>query len=423
MSLKCKIGFHSWKGCKCTDCGKIRDENHNWSKDCEQCSKCGKTRDNHHDWTIDDCTKCSKCEKSRKHDWNQNIERCSRCAKTYKDYILESLTGSKYYDVDFILSKITDQAILAKVVCEAKEWTHRWNALKLVDNQEVLAKAAVSDVYYEVRKTAVSKLTDSILLEKISRLDKDKNVREGAIYRLKDIRIDEINNLMDQTELARIATEDLSLTYRLSAVKKLTDRLLLDRFAREETDWRMRLAAVEQINEPSLLAKFAMEDPNSSVRKFLIMNPNLSLHSISEIARNETEEDVCKEIIKKIFDENTLRDLSQNAKSIHMRTLAAEKMAMATRSYNYVLKVTQVHGENIGNWLKQLFDLYDKSPSGEGYSVGDEGRILVSKIGEEINTEGGVKLMLEIHKLFAGHHYQQARNLELSWNGIGGWQG
>lgn len=44
MSFKCKIGLHSWKGCKCSDCDKIRDEQHDWSKNFEKCSICGITR-------------------------------------------------------------------------------------------------------------------------------------------------------------------------------------------------------------------------------------------------------------------------------------------------------------------------------------------------------------------------------------------
>ena len=41
MAFKCKIGFHTWNGCKCTDCGKTRDEQHEWSKDNKKCLKCG----------------------------------------------------------------------------------------------------------------------------------------------------------------------------------------------------------------------------------------------------------------------------------------------------------------------------------------------------------------------------------------------
>ncbi len=40
MSFKCKIGLHSWNGCKCSECGKISENQHDWSKDCAECSKC-----------------------------------------------------------------------------------------------------------------------------------------------------------------------------------------------------------------------------------------------------------------------------------------------------------------------------------------------------------------------------------------------
>ncbi|HEY5593066.1 MAG TPA: hypothetical protein VIK55_18880 [Paludibacter sp.] len=99
MSFKCKIGLHSWNGCKCSDCDKIRDEQHDWSHDCEECSRCGKTKESRpsfkndhgqwqksvitHDWS-NDCEKCSKCGKSRdnQHNWSEDCEKCSKCAKT-----------------------------------------------------------------------------------------------------------------------------------------------------------------------------------------------------------------------------------------------------------------------------------------------------------------------------------------------------
>ncbi len=102
MSFKCKIGLHSWNGCKCSDCEKIRDEQHEWNG-CK-CSKCGKTRDEQHDWTKD-CEKCSKCDKTREnqhswsgcncvkcgkirdeqHDWSIDCEKCSKCGKTIEN--------------------------------------------------------------------------------------------------------------------------------------------------------------------------------------------------------------------------------------------------------------------------------------------------------------------------------------------------
>lgn len=52
MNIKCTLGFHSWKNCICSNCGTIRDEQHNWEKNCEKCSICGKTRDNEHKFQL-----------------------------------------------------------------------------------------------------------------------------------------------------------------------------------------------------------------------------------------------------------------------------------------------------------------------------------------------------------------------------------
>ena len=81
MAFKCKIGLHSWNGCKCSGCEKTRDEQHDWTKDCEKCSKCGKAREKQHDWSKD-CEKCAKCGKTREnpHDWKGC--KCSKCSKT-----------------------------------------------------------------------------------------------------------------------------------------------------------------------------------------------------------------------------------------------------------------------------------------------------------------------------------------------------
>jgi len=81
MSFKCKIGFHSWDGCQCTICGKIRAAEHDVAADCGQCSRCGKVFENdRHDWS-EDCEKCAKCGKAREnqHSWSRDCEKCSEC--------------------------------------------------------------------------------------------------------------------------------------------------------------------------------------------------------------------------------------------------------------------------------------------------------------------------------------------------------
>jgi hypothetical protein len=82
MSFKCNIGLHTWDGCRCTGCGKIRDEGHEVSADCEKCSRCGTILKDQHDWS-EDCDKCSKCGKTREnqHSWLKDCEKCSKCGK------------------------------------------------------------------------------------------------------------------------------------------------------------------------------------------------------------------------------------------------------------------------------------------------------------------------------------------------------
>ena len=53
---------HDWDGCKCSKCGKTRDEQHDWSDDCEKCSKCGKIRSEQHAWIKNKCSKCGKTQ-------------------------------------------------------------------------------------------------------------------------------------------------------------------------------------------------------------------------------------------------------------------------------------------------------------------------------------------------------------------------
>jgi hypothetical protein len=209
MSLKCNLGFHSWDRCKCSVCGKTRDEQHNWSANCEKCSICGKTRekqhkwgkwdsdckcsicgkirDEHHSWHIN-CEKCSKCGKRRenqhdwttdcekcskcgttlpnKHDWLTNSERCSRCGKTYSEVIADSLNqnGANY---ELILSKITDQKIFAKIACTNKHRRIIQMAINKIDDQSLLKSIVFSAHEDFAGELAVEKIKDVKVLTEI----------------------------------------------------------------------------------------------------------------------------------------------------------------------------------------------------------------------------------------------------------------
>ena len=81
MELMCLFGSHEWTGCKCSSCGKTRDIEHDWTKDCQQCERCGRTRENAHQWNGCVCSVCCRT-RDEGHDWTKDCERCSGCGKT-----------------------------------------------------------------------------------------------------------------------------------------------------------------------------------------------------------------------------------------------------------------------------------------------------------------------------------------------------
>jgi len=82
MSFKCFFGQHSWNGCKCIDCGKVKDEQHSWAG-CK-CTICGKVKDENHLWEGCICLKCLK-RKNEDHTWNGCT--CSKCGIEKHDLI------------------------------------------------------------------------------------------------------------------------------------------------------------------------------------------------------------------------------------------------------------------------------------------------------------------------------------------------
>ena len=140
MSFKCTIGFHTWDGCTCSICGKIRNAEHDLSADCSKCSKCGSIlSDDLHDWS-EDCDHCAKCGKTREnqHSWQKDCEKCSECGKVrsnmhhYKDGICEVCGQGTFHDetdgLIYKIVKIGDQVIMAgnmaKKPASGKFWAY-----------------------------------------------------------------------------------------------------------------------------------------------------------------------------------------------------------------------------------------------------------------------------------------------------------
>lgn len=84
MSVKCKLGFHEWDGCKCSKCAKARDRNHTWSGDGVTCAKCGNlcTGSPGEPVTITGRYECIPCRKKADAGMNANLDRLLRSGST-----------------------------------------------------------------------------------------------------------------------------------------------------------------------------------------------------------------------------------------------------------------------------------------------------------------------------------------------------
>jgi len=115
MALLCSIGFHSWDGCKCSTCGKTRDEGHDLSEDCETCAKCGKNSGGKHDWGPGD--KCARCGKPQiVIVWQEYIDRAGKCIenKMFQKAIEQLTEAEKISGQHDIISFLRTQAFLGK---------------------------------------------------------------------------------------------------------------------------------------------------------------------------------------------------------------------------------------------------------------------------------------------------------------------
>jgi hypothetical protein len=76
VRLLCKLGIHSWLGCRCEHCPEWRDEEHKF-EGCK-CLLCSIKRDQNHSW--DGC-KCSRCESTRDEAHRWEGLSCNVCGK------------------------------------------------------------------------------------------------------------------------------------------------------------------------------------------------------------------------------------------------------------------------------------------------------------------------------------------------------
>jgi hypothetical protein len=225
------------------------------------------------------------------------------------------------------VARITDQAELARIALNAKDWHVRRAAVKNLTDQSLLAKIALHNDESGVRAAAWEKLTDQAELAKIAREAKVFYCRQTALEKLTDqavlgkfavedkddyIRRAAVERLTDQALLAKIAVEDKELKVRQAALETLTDQAVLGKFAVEDEDDLVGPAAAKKLTDQAVLAMVAVDAKDYFVRKAAV--EKLTNHALlAKVAFKANQRETRIEAFLKIDDAKTPAELSATA--------------------------------------------------------------------------------------------------------------
>jgi len=104
--MACLFG-HKWEGCKCSKCGKLRDEQHSWQEKggCYKiCNGC-KTTEVNHKWIKKDGHKI--CEKCGIHGFDYDAENARYALKMIKPALLQY--GEEVYSFPYVYRSFTEK--------------------------------------------------------------------------------------------------------------------------------------------------------------------------------------------------------------------------------------------------------------------------------------------------------------------------
>jgi len=200
MHLKCLLSLHEWNGCKCTACGKTRDDGHDWSKDCEKCAQCGLSRENVNKGLACKCLMCSR-----------SVDKAStvstRLAMTPTHRAAET-TGASH--IERVIADLKELDLKIKPLAQ-NTWpnTPQWNQLMLLSNQQAV-------------KAKSLKHSDILNLETYLK-SPDAETRSTAAYIIKVLHLDSPTEALPMSTVALLGSllRDSNDTVRNSALDAL----------------------------------------------------------------------------------------------------------------------------------------------------------------------------------------------------------
>ena len=239
------------------------------------------------------------------------------------------------------LRKLTDQLLLADIAKNDEDWDVREAAVQRLDNQTDLADIARTDYWHGVREAAVSRIEDIDVLADIAGNDKEYSVRHQAAIRRSllvemskpdahhhadpEVRLASVEKLTDQALLADIAINDNHYSVRRAAVRKLVELTLAAEIARHDDHWEVRETALQKLTDQSVIIEIAKNDKVSNVRKAAVEKIT-DQAALSEIAKTDQNTDVRKDAVKKLDDQAALTGIAKTDKGWPVREAAVLKL-------------------------------------------------------------------------------------------------
>jgi len=271
---KCKLGVHSWNGCKCTICSALKDKDHSW--DGCMCKICGKTRDQEHLW--DGCI-CKICGKTRDqdHSWNDSMCECKRCGSTR--------------DLFQAIDKIRDESVLINI---AKTEHDRWlrkKAVKYIENESALISIFKTDSNIDVCAAAMERIKNQSFLTEIAKNDNRISLRIAAAEKLQNESIkNEILIEIAKNDYDPINRKTLNPLIRIKAAKQLYDESIKTEILiniskkyieifKKNDNLNMRIKAVRYIEA-------AAENLHDESIKSEFLNKTSKMHKLIENQKN-----------------------------------------------------------------------------------------------------------------------------------------
>ncbi|MDR0593067.1 MAG: hypothetical protein LBG60_07395 [Bifidobacteriaceae bacterium] len=146
--------------------------------------------------------------------------------------------------------------------------------------------------------------------------------------------------------------------------------------------------------------------------------------SAQERARRRAEIEARRSERRRVGGEQARRDAEIEARRSEQRRVEEEQRRVEEERGKKVAEEILRGKHPIESGVKELIRLYGAS-GGRGFLVDTSRAKPVEEVGAALDKRGGFDMMLAAHRQFARRYpvLGMARNLEMVWDGIGGWRG